>query len=119
MLTKLNATAKLVENGGTDIMTSTSELSLMSLVGCHATAFAVAANESQVRLEGLEVKAEAVKPKEVGTITEAKLDVTVKSDAPEDRLARIQGLAIMGCPVGRQFRKAGVKISYNMRIQKP
>jgi putative redox protein len=138
-LTKLNATAKLVEgfridvddgrahafcldlepeSGGTDMGPSALELALMSLAGCHATIFTLTANKSRVPIKDLEIKAEAVKSEKTGTITEARLDITVKSDGPEDRLHRIQELTIKGCPVGLLFEKAGVKIGYNVRIQK-
>lgn len=138
-MAKLYANAKLVENfridvddgrahvfcldlargsGGTDMGSSALELALMSFAGCHATIFALTASKMRISLKDLEIKVEGVKSEEAGTITETKFDITVKTDAPEDRIQRIQELTTRDCPVGKIFEKAGVKTSYNMRIQK-
>jgi putative redox protein len=138
-LTKLNAAAKLVKNyridvddgrshavcldleqdsGGTDMGPSALELSLMSFVGCYATIFMLTANRMRRAIKGLEVKAEAIKTEEAGTITEAKVEVAVKAEMPEDRLQRLHELTVKGCPVGILFEKAGVKIAYRVKIEK-
>jgi len=137
-LTKLYANAKLVENmridvddgrthalcldlpsgTGTDRGPSALELALMSYAGCYATIFAMTAKKSRIPLKDLKVAAEATKPEAVGTITEVKFDVTVKSDAPTDRIQRIHKLTLQSCPVGKIFEKAGVKATYNLRAEK-
>ena len=110
MLTKLNANAKLVKNyridvddgrahavcldleqedGGTDLGPSGLELALMSFVGCYSIIFMFTANKMRKIIKDLEVKAEAVKSEEAGTITETKLDITIKGDIPEERVHRI------------------------------
>ena len=135
---KLHSTAKLVkdlriavDNGrahsvcldlppelGTDMGPTALELGVMSYAGCFATIFALTAKKMRVSLKDLEVKMEAVKPEEAGTITEANLDILVKADVPEDKIQRIFKLTLENCPVGKLFEKAGVKTSYNIRTDK-
>jgi uncharacterized OsmC-like protein len=69
-------------------------------------------------LKDLEVKVEAVKSEEAGTVTEERFEVIVTMDAPEDRVQRIHKLTLQSCPVGKLFEKADVKISYNIRTEK-
>jgi len=139
MLTKLNANAKLVKNyridvddgkfhaicldldedsGGGGMGPSALELTLMSFVGCYATIFALTASKMRKAIRDLEIKAEAVKSEAAGTITEAKLEVTISADIPEDRIRRLHELTVKGCPVGRLFEKAGVRITYDVKIEK-
>ncbi len=138
-MTKLNATAKLVKNyridvddgrahaicldleeddGGTDMGPSALELALMSFAGCYAAIFMLTANKMRKTIKDLEVKAEAFKSEEAGTITETKFDITIKADMPEERVHRLHELTVRGCPVGKIFEKAGVKITYNIKIEK-
>ncbi|MGA2768747.1 MAG: OsmC family protein [Candidatus Bathyarchaeia archaeon] len=138
-MTKLNATARLVKNyridvddgrahaicldleqddGGTDMGPSALELALMSFAGCYAAIFMLTANKMRKTIKDLEVKAEAVKSEEAGTIIETKFDITIKADMPEDRVHRLHELTVKGCPVGKIFEKAGVKIKYNIKIEK-
>ena len=136
---KLYANAKLVENfridvddgrahalcldldhdsGGTDMGPSALELALMSFAGCYATIFALTANKMRMGLKDLEIKVEGVKSEEVGTITDAKFDIKIKAEAPEDRIQRCHKVTIKDCPVGKIFDKAGVKTTYNVKIGK-
>lgn len=137
-MTNLYANAKLVKNyridvddgrshaicldlpldTGTDLGPSALELALMSFAGCYATIFMLTANKMRIRIKALEVAAEAIKTEEAGTITEAKFDITVKTDAPRDRIERIHQLTAKTCPVGIIFEKAGVKTTYDVRIKK-
>jgi uncharacterized OsmC-like protein len=137
-LAKLYATAKLVkdlriavDDGrahsvcldlppelGTDMGPTALELGVMSYAGCFATIFALTAKKMRIPLKDLEVKLEAVKSEEAGTITEADFSIMVKSDASEDRVQRIFRLTLENCPVGKLFEKAGVKTSYNLRTEK-
>jgi len=103
---------------GTDMGPSALELCAMSLAGCYATIFVLTAKKMRFMPRGLEVKLEAVKLDEAGTITEANLDITVKADIPEDRVRQIHKLTVKNCPVGRLFEKAGVKTSYNVKTEK-
>jgi len=135
---KLHSTAKMVkdlriavDNGrahsvcldlppelGTDMGPTALELGVMSYAGCFATIFALTAKKMRVSLKDLEVKMEAVKSEEAGTITEASFDILVKADVPEDKIQRIFKLTLENCPVGKLFEKAGVKTSYNIRTDK-
>ena len=103
---------------GTDMGPTALELGVMSFAGCFATIFALTAKKMRVPLKDLEVKMEAVKSDEAGTITEANLTITVKAEAPEDRIQRIHKLTIENCPVGVLFEKAGVETNYNLIIAK-
>jgi uncharacterized OsmC-like protein len=138
-LTKLYANAKLVKgyridvddgrthalcldlspaDDGTDMGPSALELALMSYAGCYATIFVFTAKKMRFSLKDLEVKAEAVKSEEVGTITKVTFEITVKADIPEDRIQRIHKLTLHDCPVGKIFQNAGVKTNYIIRTQK-
>jgi uncharacterized OsmC-like protein len=71
----------------------------------------------RIHLKGLEVKVEAAKTDEAGTITEETFDILVKSDAPDDRIQRCHKLTL-SCPVGIIFEKAGIRLSYNLKTTK-
>jgi uncharacterized OsmC-like protein len=105
-------------SGGTNMGPSALELALMSLAGCYATIFMLTASKMRMTIKDLEIKTEAIKSERVGTITEAKLEVAVKTDAPKDRIDRLHVLTVKGCPVGILFEKAGVKTTYNVNIEK-
>lgn len=103
---------------GTDMGPSALELALMSYAGCYATIFALTAQKMRVALKDLEVKTIGIKSEEAGTITEVSFDITVKSEAPEDRIRRIHELTIKSCPVGKIFDKAGAKTIYKLKAEK-
>lgn len=103
---------------GTDLGPMALELCVMSYAGCVATISALIAKNSRVSIKDLEVKVEAVKSDEEGTITETNSDIKVKTDAPEDKIRRIVELAIRTCPVRRLFEKAGVKEKHTIMIEK-
>ena len=63
---------------GTDMGPTALELGVMSFAGCFATIFALTAKKMRVPLKDLEVKMEAVKSDEAGTITEANLPSQLK-----------------------------------------
>ncbi len=135
---KIRATAKLIENlrivvdnrrahsvcidlppkNGTNMGPTALELAVMSYAGCFATIFALTAQKMRIPIEALEVKLDALKSEEARTITEATFDILVSADAPKDRIHRIFKLTVKNCPVGKIFEKAGVKISYNLDIEK-
>ncbi len=90
----------------------------MSHAGCYATIAALTAQKMRLNLKGCDVKVEAVKSEELGTVAEETFDIIFKLDAPEDRVQRLHGLTLKNCPVGILFEKAGVKIAYNLKAQK-
>jgi putative redox protein len=94
------------------------ELTLMSYVGCYATIFALTAKKMRITLEDLEVKSEAIKSEEVGTITQVRIDIMVATTALEDRIKRAHELTLKTCPVGILFEKASVKMEYRLRVEK-
>ncbi|MEM3622537.1 MAG: OsmC family protein [Candidatus Bathyarchaeia archaeon] len=100
---------------GSDMGPTALECAVMSYAGCFATIFALTAKKMRVPLKDLDVKLEAVKSDETGTITEANFDIYVKAEASEDRIQRIFKLTLENCPVGKLFEKAGVKTNYKMK----
>jgi putative redox protein len=94
------------------------ELCIMSHAGCYATIAALTAQKMRLQLRGCEVKVEALKSEEVGTIVEETFDILFKIDAPEEKIQRLHEVTLKNCPVGVLFEKAGVKISYNIKTQK-
>lgn len=103
---------------GTDMGPTALELGVMSYAGCFATIFALMAKKMRVTLKDLEVKLEALKTEEAGTVTEANFNITVKTDALEETVQRIFKLTVGNCPVGKLFEKAGVRVIYNIKIEK-
>ncbi|MCS7114369.1 MAG: OsmC family protein [Nitrososphaerota archaeon] len=102
---------------GTDKGPTALELCVMSYAGCFATIFALMAKKTRVALKDLEVDLEAVKSDEVGTITEASFNITVKTDASEEAVQRVFKLTVENCPVGKLFERANVKITYNLKTE--
>ncbi len=134
-MAKLHAKAKLVENyridvddqrthaialdlsppDGTDMGPSALELCLMSFAGCYATIFVLTARKMRLSVKDLEVKVDAVKSEEAGTITEANVNIFVDANVAKDRIQRAHELTVRGCPVGKLFERADVKIKYTLR----
>jgi putative redox protein len=94
------------------------ELCIMSHAGCYATIAALTAEKMRLKLNGCDVKVEAIKSDEIGTISEENFEITFKLDAPEDRVHRLHELTLKNCPVGILFEKAGVRINYNLKALK-
>ncbi len=94
------------------------ELCVMSHAGCYATIAVLTARKMRLQLKGCDVKVEAVKDPEIGTITEETFDILFKVDATEERVRRLHEITLKNCPVGILFEKAGVKITYKFRSQK-
>lgn len=137
-MAKLHAKAKLVENcridvddqrthaialdlsppDGTDMGPSALELCLMSFAGCYATIFVLTARKMRLSVKDLEVKVDAVKSEEAGTITEANVNIFVDANVAKDRIQRAHELTVRGCPVGKLFERADVKIKYTLRTAK-
>ena len=94
------------------------ELCVMSHAGCYATIAALTAQKMRLDMRGCEVKVEAAKSEEAGTIVEETFDIFFKLDEPEDRIQKLHELTLKNCPVGVLFEKAGVKITYNIKTKK-
>ena len=94
------------------------ELCVMSHAGCYATICVYTAKRMRIHLKGLTVKVEAVETDEEGTITQETFDISIKADAPADRIQRLHELTVKNCPVGILLEKASVKINYNLKHQK-
>ncbi len=138
MTTKIYANAKLVEgfqillddneshsyvvdlapNLGTGRGSSSLELCVMSHAGCYATIFLLTAKKMRLEIKGLKVKLEATKSDETGTISEETFDISIKTEAPQDRIERAHKLTVETCPVGILFEKAGVKATDKVTTSK-
>jgi len=135
---KINATARLIQdyqialdNGrshsvivdqpsetNTGLGATPLELCVMSHAGCYATILALVAKRMRIDLKALTVQVAAVKTDEAGTVTEETFNITIKADAPQDRIQKLHEVTLRHCPVGVLFEKASVKISYNINISK-
>jgi len=105
-------------DAGTDLGPTSLELCVMSHAGCYATICTLTAQKMRLDLKGCDVKLEAVKSEQVGTIVEENFDITLRLDASADRIQRLHELTLKNCPVGILFERAGVKISYNLKTEK-
>ncbi len=103
---------------GTDRGPTALELGIMSFAGCVATIFVLMAKKTRVKISDLEITMKAEKPEGAKTVTKADYEVTVKSDENEERLKRVFELTRANCPVGLLFERAGVKVSYNLKVTK-
>jgi uncharacterized OsmC-like protein len=101
---------------GTDRGPTALELGVMSFAGCVATIFVLMAKKTRVKVSDLEVTMTADKPEGAKTVTNVGYTVQVRSDEGEDKLKRVFDLTRSNCPVGLLFEKAGVDVSYDLRI---
>ena len=81
------------------------ELCVMSHIGCYATICALTAKKMRLPLKGCDVKVEAMKSEEIGTIAEENFDIVFKVDAPEDRIRRLHQLTLKNCPWGFSLKR--------------
>jgi uncharacterized OsmC-like protein len=103
---------------GTWLGVSSLELCVMSHAGCYVTIAALVAKKMRLTLKGLNVKVEAVKSDETGTISEETFDIFYKVNASQDKIDRLHKLTLETCPVGILFEKADVKIKYKVNTIK-
>ncbi len=103
---------------GTDRGPTALELGVMSFAGCVATIFVLMAKKTRVKISDLEITMKAEKPEGAKTVTKADYEVIVKSSESEDKLKRVFELTRANCPVGLLFERAGVEVSYKLKISK-
>ena len=135
-MTKMYANAKLIEGFqillddneahsyvvdlapdlGTGLGTSSLELCVMSHAGCYVTICALTAKKMRLAIKGVRVKVEVVESEETGTISDEAFDISIRTDAQQDRVERLHKLTLENCPVGILFERAGVKISYKLNV---
>ena len=102
------------EKGGDDYAATALEYAVMALAGCITTIFSVVARNSKVDISDLEAIVEAEKPDNALTITEVRMNIKVKSDAPEDKIKKILRITLKQCPVETLFRQANVKMEVKL-----
>ncbi len=103
---------------GTDLGPTSLELCVMSHAGCYATICLLTARKMRLPINGCDVKVEAIKSEEAGTIVKEHFNIVFKLDASEDRIQRLHEVTLKNCPVGILFEKAGVEITYNLKVEK-
>ena len=101
---------------GTGLGPSSLELCVMSHAGCYVTIACLTAKKMRLPLKGLKVNVEAVKSDETGTISEETFNIEYKTDVPQGRVDRMHKVTLETCPVGILFEKAGVKVTYNIKV---
>jgi uncharacterized OsmC-like protein len=94
------------------------ELCVMSHAGCYVAIVTLIAEKMRLELKSCDVKVEATKSEEAGTITEETFHVLFKLDATEEKIRRLHKLTLKNCPVGILFEKAGIKTTYKLQTQK-
>jgi uncharacterized OsmC-like protein len=103
---------------GTGLGASSLELCVMSHAGCYATIFLLTAKKMRLAIKELKVKLEAIKSEETGTVSEETFDISVKTDAPQNRIEHAHKITLETCPVGILFEKAGIKATYKVTTSK-
>jgi len=101
---------------GTDRGPTALELGVMSFAGCVATIFVLMIKKMRLKIDFLEVDMKAEKPEGASTVTKADYTLNVKSQEKEERIERAFDLMRENCPVGRLFEKAGVKVTFQLKI---
>lgn len=119
-MVKYKATAKWIENtrlvvdnsrshsvvcdlpmasGGNDTGPTALELSLMALAGCAVTILADICKKSNIKLNKLEVVAEAEKPPDSPKLSEVSIEVKVSADARKEIIEAAWRKTETNCPV--------------------
>ncbi|HDI31753.1 MAG TPA: OsmC family peroxiredoxin [Thermofilum sp.] len=104
--------------GGSDKGPTALELTVMGLAGCIATIFRLMSTKLKFPLKGLVVEVEAEKPSDEKTITTARVNAVIRTEADEKLVERAWKLTLENCPVGLLFEKAGVKMEFNYKVEK-
>jgi uncharacterized OsmC-like protein len=91
------------------------ELVVMAVSSCTTTIFKLMAEKMQLNVEELSAEVEAEKPEPMGSITEVRTTVRVKSSSPEEDLNRVLDLVKKNCPVGVLLSKAEIPHEYTLQ----
>ena len=102
------------EKGGDDCAATALEFAVMALAGCITTIFSVVAKNSKVGLSNLEAIVEVEKPDGALTITKVKMNINVKTDAPDDKIKRILRITLKQCPVETLFQQAKIRMDVKL-----
>ena len=138
-LPKIEVNAKLVENvqsiagntrghnivldlgtakGGDNTGPSALELAIMSLADCAVTIFADVCKKSNVKIDNMEVVAEAEKPSDSPKLTGVNLKVVVKSKERKQKLDAVWRRTEANCPVVSIFQdNVPVRIEFETVIE--
>jgi len=109
----------LPENkGGANSGPTALELCVMSFSGCIGTIFAMVANKMRLTFQKMEVLVEANKPDSAGTITDVHFILEIATSEPEEKVKKCLEHTMHTCPVGLLFQQAGLKITYEIKINK-
>ncbi|UCG36903.1 MAG: OsmC family protein [Candidatus Bathyarchaeota archaeon] len=94
-----------VTGGGGDVGPTPLELAVMALTGCAVRIFADVCMQSRIKLNKLEVAAEAEKQPGSARLSEVNLKVTVSADAREQLLEAAWRRTEANCPVLLIYQK--------------
>jgi uncharacterized OsmC-like protein len=104
--------------GGTDCGPTALELSLMALADCGATIFADVCKKSNIKLNSVEVTAEADKSPESPIISGVTLKVSVSSSARKELLEAAWRRTEANCPVLYIFKEpTDVKVEFGAQTE--
>lgn len=101
---------------GTDRGPTALELGVMSFAGCVATIFVLMIKKMRLKMDFLEVDMKAEKPEGASTVTKVDYTLNVRSQEKEERIRRAFDLMRENCPVGLLFEKAGVDVTFQLKI---
>ena len=134
----IKATVKLIENyrsiadnsrhhdivfdlptisGGSDIGPTALEVAIMSLAGCAMTIFIDIAKNSGVKIDEMDIVAEADEPEDSPTLKGVKLKINIHGKAREQKIKALWRRTEANCPVVKIFtEKIPVKFELNTNI---
>lgn len=90
------------------------ELVVMAISSCTTTIFKLMAEKMHLEIDELEASVKAEKPEPMGTITEVRTTVSVRSSSTEAELTKVLDLVKKNCPVGVLLSKAGIPHEYSL-----
>jgi len=103
------------ENGGEDTGATALELAVMALAGCITTIFKIVAEKRKLDYSDLTVEIDAEKGEK--TIEKCKATLIIRTSASKEEVEKTLELTEKICPVGILFEKAGVSITWEVKVE--
>jgi len=102
------------ESGGEDTGPTALELAVMSLAGCVATIFKMVAERRKLDYSSLTIEIEAEKGEK--TVEKCRGTLMICTKASREDVEKALELTMKACPVGIIFEKAGVDITWEIKM---
>ena len=102
-------------DGGEDTGATALELAVMGLAGCVTTIFKKVAEKRNLEYSSLVVEVEAEKGEK--TIEKCKVVLTIRTNASKEEVEKTLELTERICPVGILFEKAGVSVTWEIKLE--